>query len=224
MDTHTLASHDRSILQRGVFIALDGPDGGGKTSQLVRLAEWLRLEGMDPLICRDPGGTVLGDQIRALLLTHNDQMPVSMTSEMLLYMAIRAQLVHELIQPALTQGRLVVSDRFLLANVVYQGYAGGLPIDDLWKIGGVATGGLLPDLTLVLDVPPQVAAARIGQPRDRLEARGLDYHTRVRSGFLHALKTYPAPFCLVDASVDPDVVAAKIRTEVSNALGLRSGA
>lgn len=208
---------------RGVFLSLDGPDGGGKTTQIAKLADWLRAQGRVVTVCRDPGGTPLGDRIRSILLTQDD-VPICLQSEMLLYMASRAQLVTEQIRPALNAGHIVLSDRFLLANVVYQGHAGGLPVDDLWTVGRLATGGLLPDLTLILDVLPEVAAQRIGKPRDRLEARGEEYHRRVRSGFLRALKTYPAPFRLIDASVEPDLVAAKIRNEVAYALGTGSRA
>ena len=209
---------------RGLFLSLDGPDGGGKSSQVARLAEWIQAQGFTVTLCRDPGGTALGDRIRALLLAQNDTVSISLEAEMLLYMASRAQLVVEQIRPALQAGHVVVCDRYLLANVVYQGHAGGLAVDDLWNVGRIATGGLMPHLTLVLDVPPEVAARRIGVPRDRMEARGEEYHRRVRSGFLRALKTYPAPFRLIDANVEPDLVAAKIQNEVAHALGIRSRA
>jgi dTMP kinase len=210
--------------KRGFFLALDGPDGGGKTTQVANLVAWLGEKGCDVVACRDPGGTALGDRIRGLLLDHDEHVALGLRAEMLLYMASRAQLVDERIAPALEAGKLVVCDRFLLANVVYQGHAGGLDVDDVWRVGGVATGGLMPDLTLVLDVIPEVATARLQGPRDRMEARGADFHRRVRSGFLRALKTYPAPFRLIDASVEPELVAQKIRTEVAHALGIRSGA
>ena len=210
--------------ERGVFLAFDGPDGGGKTTQVARLIAWLRDEGREVVACRDPGGTALGDRIRGLLLDHDEHVAIALRAEMLLYMASRAQLVEERIRPALEAGRVVVCDRYLLANVVYQGHAGGLDVDDLWHVGRVATGGLLPDLTLVLDLPPEVAAARLTGPRDRMEARGLEFHRRVRAGFLRALENYPAPHRLIDATVDPDAVAHTIRTEVTYALGTGSRA
>ena len=107
------------------FIALEGPDGSGKTTQAARLVGWLRDQGQEVVACRDPGGTGLGDRLRSILLDRSE-LTISLRSEMLLYMASRAQLVEEVIQPALTAGKIVVSDRFLLSNVVYQGYAGGL--------------------------------------------------------------------------------------------------
>src|SRR5947209_6806254 len=132
-------------LARGLFLALDGPDGGGKTTQAARLAAWLGERGLEVVSCRDPGGTALGDRLREILL---DRATVNLAirAEMLLYMASRAQLVEEVIRPALAAGRVVVSDRFLLANIVYQGEAGGLSIAEVGQVGRAATGGLLPDL------------------------------------------------------------------------------
>lgn len=205
----------------GAFLSLDGPDGCGKSTQVARLVDWLRACGNRVVACRDPGGTHLGDRLRALLLDRsNDNLTISMRAEMLMYMTSRAQLVEEVILPALRAGVIVVSDRYLLANVVYQGYAGGLPIEQLWQVGLAATGGLLPDLTLVLDVPIETAAARLGSPRDRIESRSADYKQRVRAGYLEALRTYPAPHALIDASNDMDTVTRQIQAEVMRGLGL----
>ena len=167
------------------------------------------------MTCRDPGGTALGDRLRALLLDRGD-LRIDLRAEMLLFMASRAQLVEEVIRPALDAGRVVVCDRFLLSNVVYQGYAGGLEVEELWRVGRSSTGGLMPDLTVVLDVPPEVGRARTGGPRDRIEDRGAD---RVRSGFLEAAARYPAPIVVIDATGDPDAVALQIESEVARALG-----
>jgi dTMP kinase len=204
---------------RGLFLSLDGPDGGGKTTQAAGLVAWLRALGRNVMACRDPGGTALGDRLRSILLERSTIHP-ALRAEMLLYMASRAQLVDEVIRPALTAGQIVVSDRFLLANVVYQGYGGGLDVRDLWEVGRIATGGLFPDLTLLLDVPPDVARARVGAPRDRMEDRPDDYHQRVRSGFLEAAGSYPAPIVTIDASADAETVAESLRREVERALAL----
>ncbi len=202
---------------RGSFLSLDGPDGGGKTTQAARLVEWLRSRGRDVVACRDPGGTALGERVRSILLERSAVEPV-LRAEMLLFMASRAQLVEEVIRPALAAGKVVVSDRYLLANVVYQGYAGGLPVETLWEVGRAATGGLMPDLTLVLDLPPETARARVGGARDRMEDRA-DV-ARIRAGFLEAIATYPAPIKTIDAAADPDAVARQIRDEVANALAI----
>lgn len=202
----------------GRFIALDGPDGGGKTTQAARLVEWLRSEGHEVVACRDPGGTAVGERLREILLDRQTTR-LSMRTEMLLYMASRAQLVEEVIRPALVAGRTVVTDRYVLANVVYQGYAGGLLIDEIWKVGTVATGGLMPDLTLVLDVPVEVAKARVGASRDRIEDRPEAFRARVRTGFLEAIQAYPASVVWIDATASPDTVAAQLQQEVARVVG-----
>lgn len=205
----------------GLFIALEGPDGSGKTTQAARLVDWLRGLGREVVACRDPGGTPLGDRLRSILLDRDGAL-IGLRAEMLLYMASRAQLVEEVIRPALKAGRIVVSDRFMLSNVVYQGYAGGLPVEEVWRVGQAATGRLLPDLTLLIDVPPEVAHARVGPPRDRLEDRPDAFRRLVREGYLRALDDYPTPFALVDGSADPETVALSLQTEVARALALGS--
>jgi dTMP kinase len=207
------------VPRRGFFLSLDGPDGGGKTTQVGLLAAWLKGLGLSVVTCRDPGGTALGDRLRAILLDRHDT-AIGMRAEMLLYMASRAQLVEEVIRPAIERGDVVVCDRFLLANVVYQGYAGGLPVADLWRVGEVATGGLLPDLTVLVDVAPEVALQRVGRPRDRIEDRPDSFRQAVRRGFLEAARGYPASIVVVDGAADAATVAARIQSEVARALGI----
>jgi dTMP kinase len=222
----------RTHAHSGIFLVLDGPDGGGKTTQAARLAGWLRGLGLEVVTCRDPGGTALGDRLRGLLLERGS-VPVSLRAELLLFMAARAQLVDEVIAPALAAGRVVVSDRYLLANIVYQGSAGGLLEEEIALVGMVATAGLMPDLTFVLDIAPESARARVGPARDRIEERPLFYHERVRAGYLGIARAqesadpqgtagntcYPAPIVLVDASLDPDIVFAGIQAELTRRFG-----
>jgi dTMP kinase len=213
----------------GLFLALEGPDGGGKTTQAARIAGWLRGEGFDVVSCRDPGSTIAGNRLRQIVLDRGS-VHLSLRAEMLIYMASRAQLVEEVIRPSLAAGRAVVSDRFLLSNLVYQGFAGGLPVEELWMIGQVATAGLLPDLTIVLDVPPSTAQERVGPARDRIEDRPPEYQRLVRDGFVDAAgwcsgpgqvcPYYPAPIVLIDAQVSPDEVFDLIKNEVERALAL----
>ncbi|WP_435010497.1 dTMP kinase [Tundrisphaera lichenicola] len=203
--------------QPGRFIVLEGPDGGGKTTQAARLADWLRSSGLEVVACREPGGTALGERIRTLVKEQSN-LTIGMKAEMLLFMASRAQLVEEVIRPAIARGAVVIADRFLLSNVVYQGYAGGLDIEDLWRVGLVATGGLMPDLTLIVDVPPEIALARVGPARDRIEDRGEFYRDQVRMGFLQAARDDPDRAIVVDGSLDADSVAARLQIEVTRAL------
>src|SRR5262245_27780324 len=154
---------------KGFFLSLDGIDGTGKSTQCRLLADWLRGRGFDVVACVDPGGTPLGQEVRKILLSGQDHLDPA--CEALLFMASRAQLVAEVIRPALEAGRVVLSDRFLLANVVYQGHAGGLDVEQLWQVGALSTGGVEPDLTLLLDLPLEVALERRGRPADRMESR-----------------------------------------------------
>ncbi len=200
----------------GLFLSLDGLDGTGKSTQIRLLADWLRAQGREATQCADPGGTAVGNVIRTLLLEHRGEMEPA--CEALLFMASRAQLTAEVIRPALDAGRVVLSDRFLLANVVYQGYGGGLDPDQLWEVGRLSTGGLEPDLTLVLDLPLEEARRRRGRPADRLESRADDFHQRVREGFLTEAQRHPDRIRVVDASRSVEEVHAQICKEVARVL------
>jgi dTMP kinase len=203
-------------MTRGVFLSLDGLDGTGKSTQCRLLADWLRARGRAVKQCADPGGTAVGDVVRTLLLEHRGEM--SPTCEAFLFMASRAQLTAEVIRPALDSGQVVLSDRFLLANVVYQGHAGGLDPEKLWEIGRLSSGGLEPDLTVVLDLPPRAAARRRGRPADRMESRAADFQRRVRDGFLSEARRRPERIAVVDAAGSVEEVHALICREVARVL------
>lgn len=196
-----------------MFYSLDGVDGSGKSTQAWLLAEWLREQRHEVVICRDPGSTPLGDEIRKLLLDRDD-MGISRRSEMLLYMAARAQLVEQVIRPALEAGKTVVSDRYLLANVVYQGHAGGLDVAMLWQVGRIATGGLEPDLTFVLDLDDARAAQRLARPLDRMERQGEAFRVALRAGYLAEAAANPSRIVVMDASRAVDEVQADLRRAV----------
>jgi dTMP kinase len=200
-------------MTRGLFLSLDGIDGGGKSTQCRLLADWLRHRGHDVVTCVDPGGTPLGERLRDILLHQRGDL--SPASEALLFMAGRAQLVATVIRPNLEAGRTVISDRYLLANVVYQGYGGGLDTEQLWQVGRLSTGGLEPDLTFVLDLLPAVAATRRQRPVDRIESRDDAYHARVRQGFLTEAARLPDRVQVVDASPPTGVVHAQICSAVA---------
>jgi dTMP kinase len=199
-----------------LFLSLDGLDGTGKSTQCRALTDWLRGQGLAVTASVDPGGTPVGDALRTLVLDSRRDM--SLTCESLLYMASRAELVARVIRPALAAGNVVVSDRFLLANVVYQGHAGGLAVDDLWRIGLLCTGGLEPDLTLVLDMPVEQAQARRGRAADRVEQRDRDYHERVRQGFLAEARRHPDRIRVIDARPPAEDVQMAVRESVQGLL------
>jgi dTMP kinase len=193
---------------QGRFFSLDGLDGSGKSTQCRLLAEWLRGRGLDVCECADPGGTAIGDVIRDLLLNRRQEM--ALWCEALLFMASRAQLVAEVIRPALEAGRVVVADRFLLANVVYQAHAGGLDPDQLWQVGRLTTGGIEPDLTIVLDLPVELALKRRLGPADHIERRDGAFHARVRAGFLAEAARRPERIQVINADQPVEAIHEQI--------------
>jgi dTMP kinase len=201
-------------MRDGLFLSLDGIDGTGKSTQCRLLAEWLRERGCDVVSCVEPGGTPVGQELRQIVLSHRHDLTPE--CEALLFMASRAQLVHEVIRPALRRGAVVVSDRFLLSTVVYQGHAGRLDVDQLWEVGQLSTGGLEPDLTIVLDLPVERALERRqARSADRMESKPIEFHRRVRDGFLVEAGRNPERIHVVDASPGVEVVQAEVRRQVA---------
>ncbi len=192
------------------FISFDGIDGSGKSTQLALFADYLRSTGHDVVCFRDPGTTKLGESVREILL-HREDIPLAMTTEMLLYMAARSQLVSEQIRPALAEQKTVLCDRYLLANVIYQGYGGGLYVESLWQVGQVATGGLRPDWTVVFDLSVDTAISRIGAVQDRLEKRGKDYFQCLRTGYLEQLSRASSTYFVADAEQPIELVQQSVR-------------
>ena len=201
------------------FFAFDGLDGVGKTTQMDLFCQWLTEQGHQVITCRDPGSTPLGEQIRKILLASDETLPIASCSEMLLYMAARAQLVEEVIRPALQAGQILVSDRYLLANVVYQGHAGGLDVANIRTVGQVATAGIMPDCTFLLDMPPDLAWQRMDRQLDRIESRGLEYRQRVRDGFLAEAQQANLAIHVVDAARPIDTIQQELREIAQGVLG-----
>src|SRR5262245_49297051 len=200
-----------------MFFSFDGVDGTGKSTQIRLLTEALRAQGRKVVTCRDPGSTALGERLREILLDRHE-MAIHRRTEMLLYMTARAQLVEEVIRPALTAGNVILSDRFLLANVVYQAHAGGLDPEEVWRVGQIATAGIMPRLVFVLDMPADRAAARIQRAPDRMEAQGLEYLEKVRQGFLTEARQSPQHIIVINADRPIEEIHATVLEQVMNAL------
>jgi dTMP kinase len=211
-------SSNSGFVATAAFFSFDGIDGVGKSTQIERFVAALRENGREVVACRDPGSTPLGETVRDILL-HREEIPLAPRAEMLLYMAARAQLVAEVIAPALAAGKTVVSDRFLLANVVYQGHAGGLDVDELWQVGRVATAGIEPTMTFVLDMDSDAAAARLTGAADRLEKRGGEYRQRLRAGYL-AEAARSDRIVVIDAARPVDDVACEIHERAAAVFSL----
>ena len=203
-----------SVPGRGRFITFEGPEGAGKTTQAARLVSTLRDLGVDVLSTREPGGTALGERIRELLLApvRDGDTPVDALADALLFNAARRQLVAEVIEPALAVGTSVICARFADSTRAYQGYGGGLPLAELVRLEAVATGGLRPDRTILLDLPVEIGLARKApDDRTRFEtAFDLAFHHRVRSGFMAMAAAEPARFVVIDAQGEPDAIARRI--------------
>ena len=204
-----------------MFVSFDGTDGVGKSTQIEMFTQWLSSLGCEYVFCRDPGSTALGDALRDILLQKHD-MAIDRRSEMFLYMTARTQLVEEIIKPALAEEKLVVCDRYLLANIVYQGHAGGLDPELVRQVGAVATQGIQPALTFVLDMDVTAARQRMNRELDRIESQGLEYMEQVRQGFLQEAARYPAAIQVIDADRTINLIQAEIQQIAAERLNLPS--
>lgn len=198
-----------------LLITLEGPDGGGKSTQARLLAEFIEGLGHEVLLTREPGGTVIGDQIRKVLMSL-DNKDMSSKTEFLLFSSSRAQLVEQVIRPHLEAGGVVVCDRFYHSSIAYQGHGHGLDIEALTEISRFATGGLNPDRILLLDLPSEVGLSRRkGQGRwNRLDDYQLEFHRRVREGYHRMAEANPEQWITIDASRDAEQVQADVRSAV----------
>lgn len=207
-----------------MFITFEGPEGGGKSTQITQLASWMREQGCDVLTTREPGGTRIGDGVRSLLLNpeHVEMQP---QAEILLYSAARAQLVGEVIRPHLARDGVVLCDRYADSTLAYQGYGRQLDLGALRMITAFATGGLVPDLTICLDLPVleglkrKRAFARVASDDwNRIEREELEFHERVRAGYLELARMESERWWVVDARQSVEVAQAAIRTRVRQLL------
>ncbi|MGE5553821.1 MAG: dTMP kinase [Betaproteobacteria bacterium] len=204
---------------RGLFITLEGPDGGGKSTQAARLTERLRARGVPVVFTREPGGTPVGEALRQIILDPRNDLAGE--TEVLLYAASRAQNVEQVIRPALAEGKVVLAERFVDSSLAYQGYALGRGIEAVRQINVFATGGLVPDLTLLLDVTPEVGLSRVGaraggEAADRIERRRLEYHRRVREYYLMLAREEPGRVRVIPTDGrTPDELEAELWAELA---------
>ena len=202
----------------GLFVAFEGGEGVGKSTQIALAAQWVRTQGREVLETREPGGTPLGVELRRLVLDPDGH--VTPRSETLLYAADRAHHVDTVIRPALEGGAVVFTDRYVDSTLAYQGAGRGLGDDARW-VTTWATGGLIPDLTVLLDLDPAIGLARAGARSrlDRLEGAAPEFHRAVRAGFLALAAAEPARYLVVDATLAPDDIAAVVREALAGRLG-----
>jgi dTMP kinase len=207
-----------------MFITFEGPDGCGKTTQLALLEAYLTEQGYLPCVTREPGGTDIGEQVRDVLHSPDNQ-EMHPRAEILLYSASRAQLVEQVIRPALAAGKIVLTDRFYDSTLAYQGYGHGLDLEALRQITRFATGGLKPDLTLYLEINPQAGLSRRqsdqGAEWNRLDALGLEFHRRVHAGYQALIAAEPERWVVIDGDRPVEVVQAEVREAVMARLTAR---
>jgi dTMP kinase len=210
-----LSNKDLRNIFSGKFIVLDGPDGCGKSTQTKLLVERLQKQDVSTISFRDPGDTTIGDKIREILLSpEHDTM--NTRTELMLYMASRAQLWAEKIAPALQENKCVVLDRWLSSTCAYQGFAGGFGMDKVINIAQDCLKKVWPDLTIILDIDPKVGLTRLQREFDRIEQKGNTYHKKVREGFLQLAKQQDN-FSVVDATGDTEIVHKSIMQLISEA-------
>ena len=200
---------------RGKFITFEGADGSGKTTQIEMIKEYLEKQGYQCVLTREPGGSDLGVKIREILLHYDGE--VDPLCELLLYMADRAQHVNEVILPAIEDGKIVLCDRYTDSSVAYQGYARGLDREKIIQLNKVATNNLEPDLTIVFDVETEVAMKRVGETKDRLEQEGIEFHRKLRNGYLDLAKKFPERIKVVNSNLSIEEVFEQVK-KILNAL------
>ncbi len=204
----------------GKLISFEGSEGSGKSTQIARLAAHLQKISRDVITVREPGGTEIGEQIRNIIVHNSKGEEMCAETELLLFAAARAQLVREVIAPALLRGATVLSDRYLDSSTVYQGVARNLSMDPVNQINHFAVGNIMPDITVVIDVPTEVSLTRIRQRAsdlpDRMERENIDFYTKVREGYLVLAKGLPERFVVIDGTQNEDTIEKKIWAAVKD--------
>ena len=202
-------------MSKGIFITMEGPDGSGKSTQIALLREYLEKEGYEVLITREPGGNTISETIREIIL-NKDFTEMSSITEMLLYAAARAQLIDQIVGPALESGQAVISDRFVDSSLVYQGIARGIGVEKVYEVNSLAIGKYMPDVTFLLDLPAEVGISRKKDQKelDRMELESLEFHKKVAQGYRDMASRFPERIRTIDATLPADEISGLIITEV----------
>ncbi len=195
-------------MTQGLFITFEGPDGCGKTTQMNLLAQYFEKKGKRVVLTREPGGKGLGEKVREILLNYDGE--VSDRCESFLFLADRAQNIDIIVKPAVKQGEIVLCDRHIDSTVAYQGYGRGLDINEINMLNNLATGGKKPDLTLVFDVDVETSMKRVGKEKDRMESAGIEFHNRVRNGYLELATQEPDRIKVLDATKTIEEIHEKV--------------
>jgi len=207
----------------GKLISFEGSEGSGKSTQLSRLAAHLHKAGREVVSTREPGGTEIGEQIRNIIVHNSKGDEMCAETELLLFTAARAQVVREVIAPALTRGAVVLTDRYLDSSTVYQGIGRNLAADPVAQVNRFAVGNVMPDLTIVIDVPTEVSLARIRQRAsdlpDRMERENIDFYKKIREGYLLLARGLPDRFAVLDGTLNEDALEKKIWATVKERIG-----
>jgi dTMP kinase len=218
------AARARPPTPRGVLISFEGSEGSGKSTQIAHLAEQLQLVGREVVSTREPGGTEIGEQVRNIIVHNSKGDEMCAETELLLFAASRAQLVREIIAPNLLKGVVVLCDRYIDSSTVYQGVARNLSRDPVQQINQFAVGNVLPDLTIVLDVPTGVSLNRINQRAsdlpNRMERENIDFYKKVRDGYLVLARSLPKRFFVVDGMLPEKEIRKLIWAEVKSRIGV----
>lgn len=207
-------------MNRGIFITMEGPDGSGKSTQIELLKQYLEGAGYDVLITREPGGTRISEAIREIIL-NSEYTEMSPVTEMMLYASARAQLIAEVIGPAIESGKAVISDRFVDSSLVYQGMARGLGVETVYEINKVAIGEYMPQLTIMLDLPAEVGISRKKDQKelDRMELESLEFHKKVAAGYREMAQRFPERIKSIDATLPIEEIYGIIKGSVEGLLG-----
>lgn len=201
---------------KGLFITFEGADGCGKTTQLKLLAEFLKEKGFEVLITREPGGKGLGEKIREILLNYDGD--VSPNCESFLFLADRAQHIDTIVKPAVEAGKIVLCDRHTDSTLAYQGYGRGVDLDRLKMLNKLATRGFVPDLTFVFDIDVETSMSRVGKEKDRMESAGIEFHQKVREGYLEIAKAEPERVKVLNAKNSIEGIFEQVKKIIENVL------